>query len=56
MKTLDEMPKERLVLNLQSKRERTEDTDKGTLAAHGYVPAATVMRLVKKASPLMLVG
>jgi hypothetical protein len=22
----------------------------------GYVPAATVMRLVKKASPLMLVG
>jgi vacuolar-type H+-ATPase subunit I/STV1 len=47
---------ERLVLNLQSKLERTEVGVVKKLAAHGYVPAATVMRLVKKANPLILVG
>jgi hypothetical protein len=47
---------ERLVLNLQSKLERTEVGVVKKLAALGFVPAAIVMRLVKKPSFLMLVG
>jgi hypothetical protein len=38
------------------KRKRTKDTKNGNLKELGYVQAASAMRLVRKLSPLILVG